>query len=82
MKEASEARVLGTEEPLSLGFLPAIPAEWTLQGMEFKGTSTPVLMFRLHASDVTQVKCVSTKGSRLINEICKCHSGSGEEIRP
>lgn len=40
-----------------------------------------VLMFHLNAPDVTRAECVSTEGSRLRNEICRGHSGSGQ-MRP
>lgn len=39
-------------------------------------------MFHVNALDWTQAKCGSTKDSGVIYEICKCCSGSGENIRP
>lgn len=41
-----------------------------------------VLMFHLNAPDVTRAECVSTEGSRLCDEICRGHSGSGQKMRP
>lgn len=35
-------------------------------------------MFHLNAPDVTRAECVSTEGSRLRDEICRGHSGSGQ----
>ena len=62
-------------EALSRGFRPG-------KSSRVDWGEDAVLMFHLNAPDVTRAECVSTEGSRLCDEICRGHSGSGQKMRP